>query len=103
MNYKIYISGYLEETNQLLVSFSSDETEREAKDYPSLAFDLVPYGDISVDEILVHISKNAVSLTKDMVVQETYTDDSERGAALRALVGQTLEYTEEELTGVDTL
>lgn len=103
MKYKIHVSGYLEQTNQLLVSFSSDETNHEAADYQSLAFDVVPYGDISVDEILLHISKNAVSLTKDTVVQETYTDDSERSAALRALVGQTLEYTEEELTGVDTL
>jgi hypothetical protein len=51
MNYKIHISGYIESTQQLLVSFSCDDTKHEAKDYQALAFDIVPYGDMSVSKI----------------------------------------------------
>lgn len=92
MKYKIYVSGYLEESNQLLVSFSSDETKREAKDYPSLAFDVVPYGDISADDILLQIAKTAPTLCHDTKVAEDYEGDDSRAAELRSFVGREFEF-----------
>jgi len=97
MNYKVYISGYIEETQQLLVSFSNDNTEREAIDYQSLAFDIVPYGDISTEEIVDAIAKTAPTICEDIVTQETYTNDSVKSQELRALVGQEFVYKDVEL------
>jgi len=97
MNYKIYISGYIEETQQLLVSFSNDNTEREAIDYQSLAFDIVPYGDVSTQEIVDAIAKVAPTICEDIVTQETYTDNSVKSQELKALVGQEFVYRDVEV------
>jgi len=97
MNYKIYISGYIEETQQLLVSFSNDNTEREASDYQSLAFDIVPYGDVSTQEIVDAIAKVAPTICEDIVTQETYTDNSVKSQELKALVGQEFVYRDVEV------
>jgi hypothetical protein len=43
------------------------------------------------------IAKTAPSITSDIVTQETYTDNSEKAESLKALVGQTFSYTQEEL------
>jgi len=100
MNYKLYVSGYIEETQQLLISFSSDETAREAIDYQSMAFDVVPYGDVTAQEVIDAISKVAPTVCSDVVVQETYTDDSAKAQALRDLVGQEFTYKDFELASV---
>lgn len=97
MNYKLYISGYIEETQQLLVSFSSDDTKREAIDYQAMAFDVVPYGDISAEDIVKNIAKTAPSITNDMKIQEEYTNSDSKAESLRSLVGQTFNFTHEEL------
>ena len=100
MDYKLYVSGYIEETQQLLISFSSDETAREAIDYQSMAFDVVPYGDVTAQEVIDAISKVAPTVCSDVVVQETYTDDSAKAQALRDLVGQEFTYKDFELASV---
>lgn len=97
MKYKLYVSGYIEETQQLLVSFSSDDTSKEASDYQSLAFDVVPYGDVPAHEVLNMIAKVAPTVCSDIVTQETYTDDSLKAQQLRGLVGRTFEYEEGKL------
>ena len=97
MDYKIYISGYIEETQQLLVSFSNDNTKREAIDYQSLAFDVVPYGDVSAEEVVDAIAKVAPTICEDIVTQETYTDDSVKSQELKSLVGQEFVYKDVEL------
>ncbi len=99
MDYKLYVSGYIEETQQLLISFSSDETAREAVDYQPMAFDVVPYGDVTAQEVIDAISKVAPTVCSDVVVQETYTDDSAKAQALRDLVGQEFTYNDLELAG----
>jgi hypothetical protein len=99
MKYKIHVSAFLEDSNQLLVSFSSDDTQHDAKDYRSLAFDIITYGDVTADEIIEQIAKCAPSVCADQVVAETYESNDERASALRALVGQSFEYTQEELEG----
>ena len=100
MDYKLYVSGYIEETQQLLISFSSDETAREAIDYQSMAFDVVPYGDVTAQEVIDAISKVAPTVCSDVVVQETYTDNSAKAQALRDLVGQEFTYKDFELASV---
>ena len=100
MQYKLYISGYIEETQQLLVSFSSDDTGAEAADYQSLAFDVVPYGDVTAQEVVDSIAKVAPTICSDIVAQETYTDDSQKAQDLRGLVGQTFTYDEADLVSV---
>jgi len=97
MNYKLYISGYIEETQQLLVSFSNDNTEREAIDYQSLAFDVVPYGDISTEEVLDAIAKVAVTICEDIVAQEKYTDNSVKSQELKSLIGKEFVYRDVEV------
>ena len=97
MSYKIYISGYIEETQQLLVSFSSDDTNLEAEDYQAFAFDVVPYGDVTPEELALMIAKNAPTMASDIVTQEKYTDNSEKAEGLRGLVGRSFTYTDEEL------
>ena len=95
--YKLYVSGYIEETQQLLVSFSSDETAREAEDYPAMAFDVVPYGEATPEEIMGMIAKTAPTTTGDIVTQETYTDSSEKAQGLKSLVGQSFSFSENDL------
>lgn len=97
MNYKIHVSGYIEETQQLLVSFSCDDTKHEAKDYQSLAFDIVPYGDMSVSDILKEIAKQAPTLCQDIVMYEKVTDNSEKSEEFRALIGQEFSYNDDDL------
>ncbi len=99
MDYKLYVSGYIEETQQLLISFSSDETAREAIDYQSMAFDVVPYGDVTAQEVIDAIAKVAPTVCSDVVVKETYTDNSAKAQALRDLVGQEFTYNDFELAG----
>ena len=103
MKYKLYISGYIEETQQLLVSFSSDDTANEAIDYQSMAFDVVPYGDVTAQQVVDMIAKTAPTICSDIVTQETYTDDSQKAQDLRGLVGQTFEYDEGDLVEVSGL
>jgi len=97
MKYKLHVSAYLEETNQLLISFSSDTTDREAADYQALAFDIVPYGDVTAQQILDMIAHNAPTISNDIVVAETYQSDDSRAEDLRAFVGQSFEYDENDL------
>lgn len=97
MKYKLYVSGYIEETQQLLVSFSSDGTSKEAADYQSFAFDIVPYGDVPAHEVVDMIAKTAPTICSDIVTQETYTDDSLKAQQLRGLIGKTFEYEEGKL------
>ena len=97
MKYKLHISAYLEESNQLLVSFSSDATDREAADYQAMAFDIVHYGDVTAQQILDMIAHNAPTICSDITVAETYQSDDSRAEDLRAFVGQSFEYDENDL------
>jgi len=103
MNYKIHVSGYIESTQQLLVSFSSDDTKHEAKDYQSLAFDIVPYGDMSVSDILKEIAKQAPTLCQDIVMYEKVTDNSEKSEEFRALIGKEFVYEHKDLFITDAV
>jgi dephospho-CoA kinase len=62
-----------------------------------MAFDVVPYGDVTAQEVIDAIAKVAPTVCSDVVVQETYTDDSEKAQALRDLVGQEFTYKLKDL------
>jgi len=70
MNYKIHISGYVSKTNQLLVSFSSDETKHDAKDYQSLAFDLSRFNGQDMPDVLKQIARQAPNICKEIKEEE---------------------------------
>jgi len=101
MNYKIHVSGYIEETQQLLVSFSSDDTKLEAKDYQSMAFDIVPYGDISIEEILKNIARQAPTVCQDIVTYESITNNDKKSEEFRNLIGQSFDYDISDLFILD--
>jgi hypothetical protein len=103
MNYKIHISGYIESTQQLLVSFSCDDTKHEAKDYQALAFDIVPYGDMSVSDILKEIAKQAPTLCQDIVMYEKITDNDEKSEEFRSLIGKEFVYEHKDLFITDAV
>lgn len=100
MNYKIHVSAYLKDTNQLLVSFSSDDTAHEAADYQSLAFDITGYGDATADEVIAEIAKLAPTICSDIVTSESFTATDEKSASFSALVGQSYTYSQDELDGL---
>jgi len=103
MNYKIYVAGFIESTQQLLVSFSCDDTKHEATVYQSLAFDVVPYGDMSVTDILKQIAKQAPVVCKDIIMAEKVIDNSERAEEFRSLVGKDFVYKHKDLVITDAV
>ena len=103
MNYKIYVAGFIESTQQLLVSFSCDDTKYEATVYQSLAFDIVPYGDMSVTDILKEIARQAPVVCKDIIMAERVTDNSERAEKIRSLVGKDFVYEHKDLFITDAV
>ena len=103
MNYKIHVAGFIENTQQLLVSFSCDDTKHEATVYQSLAFDVVPYGDMSVTDILKQIAKQAPVVCKDIIMAEKVIDNSERAEEFRSLVGKDFVYKHKDLVITDAV
>ena len=57
----------------------------------------MPYGEATPEEIVSMIAKTAPTTASDIVTQETYTDSSDKAEGLKALVGQTFSYTDEDL------
>jgi len=99
MKYKIYVSAYNEEAQQILVSFSSDETNHEAADYTAFAFDLSMYPDKTADEIVQELLRVAPNYCKEQITVESYRNDDEKSEAIRALVGREFEMEEAEVFG----
>jgi|TARA_R110000803_G_scaffold95536_1_gene163601 hypothetical protein len=101
MEYKIHVSGYLEDSHQLLVSFSCEDTKHEARDYQSFSFDIAPYGDISVEDVLKEIAKQAPILCEEIIMYETIKNKDEKAEGFRALIGQEFTYNNKDLFVVD--
>ena len=103
MEYKIHVSGYLEDSHQLLVSFSCEDTKHEARDYQSFSFDIAPYGDISVEDVLKEIAKQAPILCEEIIMYETIKNKDEKAEGFRALVGQEFSYNNKDLFVTDAV
>lgn len=97
MNYKIHISGYVSRTDQLLVSFSSDETKCDAKDYQSLAFNLSRFDGQDMSDVLKQIARQAPNICNQIKKEEENKDITALGEEFKPLVGQSFEYHHDDL------
>ena len=57
-----------------------------------MAFDIVPYGEVSVEEILKNIAIQAPEICKDIVIYESVTNNSEKSEEFRNLIGKSFDY-----------
>jgi uncharacterized protein with von Willebrand factor type A (vWA) domain len=98
---KMKITGYDEESHSLLVSFASDTTtSQDPATYPSYAFQpLTMWPDVTdVDELKKRIAVVGMYHVGSQEAMEKFVADAERVGALRALVGQTCDFSVDELT-----
>jgi hypothetical protein len=97
---KLTITGYDEESHSLLVSFASDTTaSKDPSAYPSYAFQpLTMWPDVTdVEELKKRIAVAGVYSAQTQAAMEKFVADAERIAAMKSLVGQTCEFTVNEL------
>lgn len=97
------ISGYDEASHSLLVSFASDTTKSQnPADYPAYAFQpLTMWPDVTdLDEIKKRIAMAGMHHTQMQEAKEKFVADAQRVTALKAMVGQTQDFTVNELTVV---
>jgi hypothetical protein len=100
---RIKISGYDEASHSLLVSFASDTTKsQDPADYPAYAFQpLTMWPDVTdPDEIKKRIAMAGMHHTQMQEAKEKFVADAQRVTALKAMVGQTQDFTVNELTVV---
>jgi hypothetical protein len=100
---KMKISGYDEASHSLLVSFASDTTKsQDPADYPSYAFQpLTMWPDVTdPNEIKKRIAMAGIHHTQMQEAKENFVADAQRVTALKSMVGQTQEFTVNELTVV---
>jgi len=97
------ITGYDEISHSLLVSFASDTTKSQnPADYPTYAFQpLTMWPDVTdISEIKKRIAVAGMHHAQMQEAKENFIADANRVTALKALVGQTHEFTVNELTVV---
>lgn len=97
---KMKITGYDEESHSLLVSFASDTTaSQDPAIYPSYAFQpLTMWPDVTdIEELKKRIAVAGMYSAESQAAMEKFAADTERVAAMKALVGQTSEFTVAEL------
>lgn len=101
MNYvKLKITGYEEESNSLLVSFASDTTASADPDsYPSFAFQpLTMWPDVNdLEQIKFNLAVAGMWHAQQQADREAFIADEQRVNALKALVGQEIQYPVSEL------
>jgi hypothetical protein len=100
---RMKISGYDEASHSLLVSFASDTTKsQDPADYPAYAFQpLTMWPDVTdPDEIKKRIAMAGMHHTQMQEAKEKFVADAQRVTALKAMVGQTQDFTVNELTVV---
>ena len=96
--YKMFIADYNPQTNSLLVSFSSEDTKQDAKDYQSYSYDLINFGkDKTPEDILMEIARTAPTICEEIELQETFKVDKEDSNEFLKLERKEFEYTHEQL------
>ena len=97
---KLTITGYDEESHSLLVSFASDTTvSKDPSAYPSYAFQpLAMWPDLTdIQELKKRIAIAGMHCAESQEAMEKFVADTQRVEALKNLVGQTCEFTVNEL------
>lgn len=100
---KMKITGYDEASHSLMVSFASDTTQsQDPASYPSYAFQpLTMWPDVTdADEIKRRVAMAGIHHAQMQEAKEKFVADAQRVAALKSMVGQTHEFTVNELTVV---
>jgi hypothetical protein len=100
---KIKITGYDEASHSLLVSFASDTTKsQDPASYPSYAFQpLTMWPDVTdVNELKRRLALSGMHHAQMQEAKEKFMANPSRVAELKAMVGQTQEFTTNELTVV---
>ena len=98
---KFKIKGYDEASNSLLISFASDATKsQDPETYTAYAFQpLTMWPDVTdIVELKKCIAKAGLHHAQLQEAKEKFVADAARIAQLKALVGQTHEFTVAELT-----
>jgi hypothetical protein len=102
---KIKINGYDEESNSLLVSFASDETQsQDPTSYQSYAYQpMTMWPDISdLNEIKKRIAQAGIYLADQQRIKEQFKADPAKIEAYKAMVGQVVEFNISDLTTPST-
>ena len=97
------ITGYDEASHSLMVSFASDTTQsQDPANYPSYAFQpLTMWPDVTdANEIKRRVAMAGIHHAQMQEAKEKFVADAQRVAALKSMVGQTHEFTVNELTVV---
>lgn len=97
---KIKINGYDEDSNSLLVSFASDETQsQDPSDYQSYAYQpMTMWPDIDdVNEIKKRIAQAGIYLAEQQAIKEKFKADPAKVEAYKALVGNQIEYNIDDI------
>lgn len=97
---KMKITGYDETSNSLIVCFSSDTTKSQnPDDYPKQAYQpITMWPDVTdVELIKKRMAVSGLHVVEMQEKKETFISDPQKIAQLKALVGNTYEYS------VDTL
>ena len=100
---RMKITGYDEVSHSLLVSFASDTTKsQDPTDYPTYAFQpLTMWPDVTdPNEIKKRIAMAGMHHAQMQEAKENFIADPQRVNAFKAMVGQTQEFTVNELTVV---
>jgi len=98
---KLKINGYDEETNSLLVSFASDETQSQnPNDYQSYAYQpMTMWPDINdVNEIKKRLAQAGIYLAEQQKIKEQFKADATKVEAYKAMVGEILEFNISDIT-----
>lgn len=81
----------------MLVSFSSDETKHDAKDYQSLAFNLSRFNGEDMSDVLKQIARQSPNICNGIKKEEESEDITVQGEKFKPLVGQSFEYHHDDL------
>lgn len=96
---KVKICGYEEDSNSLIVSFGCDETEADHTDTcQRLAYQPTMFSDLSEPEdVIKRIAVSGISIVQQQKQLEEFIADQNRVNAFKAMVGQTFQFSVQEL------
>ena len=102
---KLKINGYDEESDSLLVSFASDETQsQDPATYQSYAYQpMTMWPDVTdVNEIKKRLAQAGIYLAEQQKIKEQFKADQTKIDAYKAMVGEVLEFNISDITSPAT-
>jgi hypothetical protein len=102
---KIKINGYDEESNSLLVSFASDETQsQDPASYQSFAYQpMTMWPDVTdLEEIKKRLAQAGIYIADQQRIKEQFIADPAKIDAYKAMVGEILEFNISDITTPST-